>query len=171
MATTGLFFGSNGGATEDVAQRIASHMGEVDIFSISKKNVDEIRKYKIVIFGTSTMGVGDLQDDWQAVFSQLDNVDLSDTTVALFGLGDQEGFSDTFLDGMGILHEKVAERGAHLVGRWNQNGYDFIESAAMVDGAFVGLALDEENQPDLTDERILKWVEQLKTEISKGEQP
>jgi len=169
MATIGLFYGSTGGATEDVAQRIAESLGDADIFNISDSTVGKIKQYKALVFGTSTMGVGELQDDWQTVISRLDDIDLSGTTVALFGLGDQEGFSDTFMDGMAILHEKVVERGANLIGRWDSNDYDFMASEAIVDGTFVGLALDEDNQPDQTDERISKWVEQLKMELLKGE--
>jgi len=168
MANIGLFYGSNGGATEDVAQRIAARLGDVDLFAISESTIDRISDYEQVILGTSTYGDGDLQDDWDGVLSRLDDIDFSDRTVALFGLGDQDGFPDTFLDGMGILNEKLAERGARFVGRWDSDGYDFMQSKAIADGGFAGLAIDEDNQSDLTDERIARWVDQLKAEFRKG---
>ena len=165
MTNIGIFYGSDGGATEDVAQRIAACFEKADLFAISKSNADKIKQYTTVILGTPTCGVGDLQDDWEDALPGLDGVDFSDKAVALFGLGDQDSFSDSFLEGMGILGEALVERGAHFVGRWDSEGYDFTQSGALVDGAFAGLAIDEDNQSDQTDERIAKWVEQIKSEL------
>ena len=44
-------------------------------------------------------------------------------------------------------------------------GYDFEGSAAVEDGYFVGLVLDEENQSNLTPQRIKQWVEQIKGKL------
>ncbi|HAG84604.1 MAG TPA: hypothetical protein DCL61_26490, partial [Cyanobacteria bacterium UBA12227] len=82
------------------------------------------------------------------------------------GVGDQVGYPDTFQDAMGILEEKISELGGQTVGYWPTNGYEFNESKAIRDGNFVGLALDEDNQSDLTEERIEAWVAQLKSEFS-----
>ena len=37
----------------------------------------------------------------------MDDLDLSGKKVAVFGLGDQEAYPDTFVDGLGILANKV----------------------------------------------------------------
>jgi flavodoxin I len=66
---------------------------------------------------------------------------------------------------MGILEEKISEQGGTTVGYWSTEGYEFSESKAVRDGKFVGLALDEDNQSDLTEKRIKIWVTQLKTEL------
>ncbi|MDR1554766.1 MAG: flavodoxin, partial [Campylobacteraceae bacterium] len=42
-------------------------------------------------------------------------------------------------------------------------GYSFEESTAVVDGKFVGLIVDEDNQSDLTESRVEKWVESIKS--------
>lgn len=70
------------------------------------------------------------------------------------------------MDALGILEEKISEQGGTTVGYWSKDGYDFNESKALRDGKFVGLALDEDNQSDLTEERIKAWVTQLKKEFS-----
>ena len=93
--------------------------------------------------------------------SASENVDFSDKTVALFGLGDQEEYCDNFLDGMGTLYDKVVEGGATVVGNWSTDGYDHDESTAIRNDEFVGLALDEDNQDELSNERVEKWVEQI----------
>lgn len=101
----------------------------------------------------------DAEDD----FSKLD---LSGKTVALFGLGDQDGYDDTFVDAMGILYEKSLALGANVIGAFDiDSDYDYESSAAVVDGKFVGLAIDEDNQEELSDKRISLWVSQIKDQI------
>ena len=85
--------------------------------------------------------------------------------VALFGLGDQFSFSDTFQDALKMLADKVRQLGADLVGQWPNEGYEFDDSAALTGGKFLGLSLDEDNQSDLTAERVKTWVAQLKDEF------
>ena len=42
---------------------------------------------------------------------------------------------------------------------WPTEGYSFDESQAMFDeNHFVGLGLDEDNESDLTDDRIHNWL-------------
>ncbi len=48
------------------------------------------------------------------------------------------------------------------MGQWPTEGYDFDASKAVKNGQFVGLALDEDNQSELTESRITTWVAQLK---------
>ena len=48
------------------------------------------------------------------------------------------------------------------MGYWSAEGYEFNESKALKDGKFVGLAIDEDNQSELTDSRIESWVAQIK---------
>jgi flavodoxin I len=93
--------------------------------------------------------------DW---FDNFDKIDLTGKPVALFSLGDQAGYPTHFCSAMGTLYEKVAERGAYVVGFTHRDGYDFTESHALVDGYLCGLALDEVNQPQMTEERITNWV-------------
>ena len=45
-----------------------------------------------------------------------------------------------------------------VVDGWPTEGYDFDESTAVRDGAFVGLAVDEDNQEALTSQRVWKWA-------------
>jgi flavodoxin I len=85
--------------------------------------------------------------------------------VAYFGMGDQVGYSDNFQDAMGILEEKITSLGGQTVGLWPNQGYEFDESKALKGDRFVGLALDEDNQPEMSDDRIKTWVAQLKQEF------
>jgi len=120
---------------------------------------------KKIIIACPTWDIGQLQSDWEGYYPELDEVDFSGKKVAYFGAGDQEGYADNFQDAMGILESKISELGGKTVGYWSTDGYDFNESQAVKNGKFVGLALDEDNQAELTDERISTWVKQLKSEF------
>ena len=163
----GIFYGSTMGATESVAEKIRDVIGQevAKLYDVASTPVDTLNDYECIIFGTSTWGEGGLPDDWDAFIAALDRIDLSGKKVALFGLGDQDIFPDTFVDSVGIIYEKVRERGATVVGSWPVSGYQFDDSRAVRDGAFVGLVIDEENQSDLTDGRIRKWVDKVIAEF------
>lgn len=161
MAKIGIFYGSTTGVTEDIANRIADNLGDAEVHNISG-NVEMLNDYEALILGTSTWGFGDLQDDWVAVLDELADLDLSGKKVAYFGTGDQSSFGDTFIDGIGIINDEIEKTGATVVGHTSTDGYDFNESKGVVNGQFLGLAIDEVNQSDLTDERIEAWTEELK---------
>jgi flavodoxin I len=170
MAKIGLFYGSNEGHTEYVADRIKQAFDEIDpnlvtIFNIAKATVDDIAQWEYLIFGIPTWNVGQLQDDWDIFLPDMDKLDLSGKKVALFGLGDQYIYPETFLDAMGILGEKVRDQGGERVGYWPIDGYQFTDSLAQEGDHFIGLAIDEEQEPELTDERIQAWVQQLVQEF------
>ena len=168
MAKIGLFFGSTTGNTQDIAERIQSEFGGdnvVTLHEISDVEEDEFADYENIIIACPTWDIGQLQSDWEGYYPELDEVDFSGKKVAYFGAGDQVGYADNFQDAMGILESKISELGGKTVGHWSTDGYDHNESQAVKNGKFVGLALDEDNQADLTDERISAWVKQLKTEF------
>ncbi len=164
MGKTAVFFGSTTGNTEAAAKQIAELLG-AEVFNVADSPVDELGAYDNLVFGTSTWGVGDLQDDWDEFISELEGADLNGKVVAIFGFGDGETYSDSFVDGMGTIYETVKDKGCKVVGQTDVAGYEYDSSNAVVDGQFVGLPLDEENQGDMTDDRINAWVEKIKTEL------
>ena len=160
----GIIYGSNGGVTETVAKMIKDKLGlEAELVDVADANSDTFEGFEKMILGTSTWGEGDLQDDWDDIFDEYKGVELGGKTVAFFGTGDQEGYEDNFLDAMGTLHDVALENGANIVGdKWSTDGYDHDESTAVNDDGFVGLALDDDNQDELTQSRIEKWIEIIK---------
>ena len=168
MATIGIFYGSSSDNTKGVAEKIQSALGTdtATLCDIGEASAEELNKYPYLILGTSTWGIGDLQDDWDRAISNLDDIDFSNKKVALFGTGDQEGYADSFVDAVGILYEKLAEKDATVIGSWPTEGYTYDASKAEKDGQFVGLVIDEDNQSDLTDERVTLWVDGLKKEFN-----
>lgn len=154
-----IFYGSTTGTTEMIAGKVGELLGaEV----LSATEIDRVGEYDFVIFATSTWGMGDLQDDWYEALDKLKTKNLSGKKVGLIGVGDQFGFGDTFVDGIGTIYEEIKDMGINLVGKTSTDGYSFSGSKAVVDDEFVGLVIDENNQSELTDERINAWVEKVK---------
>lgn len=127
---------------------------------------DVAGSYEALILGTSTWGDGELQDDWYDGIKVLKGMDLSGKTVALFGCGDSESYSDTFCDGMGILFNDLKNSGCRFIGAVPDADYTYSSSIAVTDNNFVGLAIDDINESDKTDERVTAWTEKLKTELA-----
>ncbi|MGL5878317.1 MAG: flavodoxin FldA [Xenococcaceae cyanobacterium] len=167
MTKVGIFYGSTTGKTEMVVESLQKEFGQdvVDLHNIADVDESDFEEYTNLIVACPTWNIGELQSDWDGFFPDLDSIDFSSKKVAYFGTGDRVGYADNFQDAMGILEEKIAELGGTTVGYWSTDGYDFNESKALKDGKFVGLASDEDNQSDLTDERVKAWVAQLKKEF------
>lgn len=62
------------------------------------------------------------------------------------------------------LYTAFIQSGARMVGKVSPASHDFSESKSVVNGLFCGLPLDEDSEPDLTDERLAQWVKQLQSE-------
>lgn len=161
MEKIGIFYGSTTGNTESIA-KILSQQFDAELFDVSTNPIDAIKEYSNIILGLSTWGYGDLQDDWEIFLPKLANTDLSNKKIAIFGLGDSDTYADTFVDGIGIIYETIKNKGCNIVGQVSPDEYHYTESKALVDGKFIGLPLDEDNECNLTKIRIDNWVNQLK---------
>lgn len=165
----GLIYGTETGNTEYIAGLIQKEWGEdsVDIHDVAGMDLAIFEEYDFLILGVPSWYDGQVQDDWDEMLENLEDVDLKDRVIAIYGLGDQQDWGLYFIDAVGALADKFTTEGAKLIGEWPVEGYDFIESQAInTDGHFYGLALDEDWQSELSDERIKKWVAQLKKELN-----
>jgi flavodoxin I len=162
MKAVGIFYGSTSGTTRKIAEKIKKALGkEAHLHNIHESDVKAIAQYENLVFGTSAWGIGDMQDDWEHFIDNLNEIDFKGKKVALFGLGDQEEYPDSFVDGLGTMYCRLPDKSV-VVGEWPKDGYNFYFSLAEKDGKFVGLVLDEHHQADLSDDRIQKWVKDLK---------
>ena len=159
MKKTIVVYGSSTGTCESIANTIAEKLG-VEAINVSDFNADVVAENDNLILGTSTWGAGELQDDWYDGINVLKGADLSSKTVAIFGCGDAESYSDTFCGAMKEIYD--AAQGANILPGVSTDGYTFDDSEAVVDGKFVGLALDDVNEDDKTEERINAWLEAIK---------
>jgi len=168
MPGIGLFFDTDTGNTRKIAKMIKKQFdeGQIDLKNILKVEAGDFEEYNAFIIGTPTLGDGELPENWESFLPQMDGVDLNGKTVALFGLGDQEEYGHEFVDAMGILYEKFEDLGASFIGAWPTEGYEFeVSRAVLEEGEFVGLVLDQDNQSGLTNERVEKWLAEIKPDI------
>lgn len=164
MKSTIVIYGSSTGTCQSIAENIAGKLG-VEAIDVQQLTAEVINNNENLILGTSTWGAGELQDDWYDGVKTLKAANLSGKTVALFGCGDCESYCDTFCGGMKELYDAAVEAGASVVGSVSTDGYNFDDSEAVVDGNFVGLALDDVNEDDKTESRVSAWVDALKPSL------
>ncbi len=166
----GLFYGSTTCYTEIMAEKIQTIIGAdiVDIFNIKDQPLILCLDYDFIILGISTWDYGEIQEDWESIWSDINQLDLGDKIIALYGMGDQVGYAEWFQDALGMLHEQVLAQQANVIGYWPTQDYEFIASKALTNdnSQFVGLALDEDTQYELSDDRLASWCEQILLEYS-----
>lgn len=179
MSQVGIFFGTDTGNTRKVAKWIHKALNDEQVakpVNINRVSLDDLMGYDALILGTPTLGDGELPgldaqaetESWQEFVDQnMDDADFSGKKIAMFGLGDQMGYADEFVDALGELYDIFSDAGATMIGSWSSAGYEFTSSGALDDESkeFVGLVIDQDNQADLTQERINQWVAKIKPEL------
>jgi len=169
----GLFYGSTTCYTEMAAEKIQAELNDlfeqpcVTLHNIKDEPLTLCEQYEVLIFGISTWDYGELQEDWESRWLDIDHLNLRGKIIALYGLGDQIGYTDWFQDALGMLHQHLLPQQPQLIGYWPNQGYEFTASKALTENKqyFVGLALDDETQYNETDQRISNWCQQLLTEL------
>lgn len=166
----GLFYGSTTCYTEIAAEKIQEKLNNfsVELHNIKDTSLTEITNFDIIILGISTWDYGELQEDWEAKWDDIATLNLENKIIALYGMGDQIGYTDWFQDALGMLHEEVQAVGAYVIGYWPNTGYEFAQSKALTEDKtqFVGLSLDEDNQYNLSEQRIEQWCVNLEKELA-----
>ena len=166
-----LVFGTDTGNTEEVAEKIQEQFSAsghvVEIIDVTDCSAGRISDAEACIFGIPTWDFGGIQGDWEDFKEELEAAELSGKKIALYGLGDQFGYGDFFIDAVGWLHEIIQPMGADIKGYWPVTGYDFTESRALSPCRtyFYGLAVDDDQQFEQTDARINTWVQQILAEF------
>ncbi|BGI50887.1 MAG: flavodoxin FldA [Arsenophonus endosymbiont of Ceratovacuna japonica] len=170
METIGIFFGSDTGNTENVSKIIQEMLCKfytTKIYDIAKSNKEDLESFDILLLGIPTWYYGEAQCDWDDFFPILKEINFKDKIVGIFGCGDQEDYAEYFCDAMGIIKNIIEYKGANIIGQWSTKGYYFEMSKGLInDDNFIGLAIDEDRQPELTLERVQCWVKQIIKEIS-----
>jgi len=171
MTKIGIFYGSTSGVTAEIAEKIQQEIGEerCDLYSMEEDfdDFNDFLQYDYLILACSTWGAGEVQNDWrEPLFDiEVEKPDFSGKTIALFGSGDCQGHSKHFVGALGILYDQFRAVGAKIVGAVSAADYSFEKSTSIRQGKFVGLALDEVNESDKTDQRIADWLELLQADF------
>ncbi|MEI6856998.1 flavodoxin [Psychrilyobacter sp.] len=166
MKKIGLFYGTTGGRTTGVVDEFDFNLGDnVEIFDVAN-GIKKIKEFENLILVTPSYGFGELEAHWEAVIEDFKNIDLNGKTLALVGLGSQTTFGESFVGALEVLYKIIIKNGGKIIGLTSTDGYHFEECEAMVEGKFMGLVLDEENQDDMTPDRIYDWLEVVKLKFN-----
>ena len=172
MSQIGLFFGPEKGSVHRVAKKIQAAMGEnlVELVSVNEASAGDLAKYDKLIFGISTVGKETWDSeysntDWAKFFPEIAQANYAGKKMAIFGLGDHITYPGHFVNAMGRLYHEIKKVNpdAQIVAPVDPSSYEFDESEAVIGGKFVGLPLDEDFEPELTDGRVASWVAEVKT--------
>lgn len=164
MEKISLIYSFNSHKTAKVAEKIKEAFGNdsLDIINAETLTEEEFLRNRVSILGVPTWFDGELPNYWDEFGPTLEDLDLNGKVYAIYGLGDQKGYPDNFLDAVGIMTNLLEKRGARVIGFTSIEGYHFHKSRALRDNKFTGLAIDFENQATQNSSRVKNWVEQLK---------
>lgn len=165
MKNVAIFYASNTGKTKDISDEISKHLEEIKEYNIKVTGCEYMQDYENIILGISTWEDGFLQEGWKKVWEEFKTIDFTNKTVAIFGLGDQKKYPNTFCDALRPIYEQLIQAKAKVVGFTENEDYNFKASKALVNNKFVGLVLDLDNQSELTIPRIESWVKDLKKDF------
>ncbi len=167
MSKTAIIYSFHTQKSKKVAEKVIEAFGkdEIEVVNAEELNKEVIEKYDNFILSAPTWFDGELPNYWDEFIPDLEEMDLSKKTFAIFGLGDQKGYPENFCDAIGLLASILEGCGAKIVGSTSVEGYTFDSSKAQRGNVFIGLPIDQENQARLTKDRVSKWVERLKGEF------
>ena len=169
MKKIGLFFGTSTDntkiASDYIFEYIKNEGHEIECHNIEEVDVEELLNYDNIIIGCPTWHIGELQEDWDAVFLKYEKLNFSGKRAAFFGCGDQVGYPDNFLDAIGILAKPFIENGGTLVGKCSTDDYEFNDSVALEDDMLLGLGLDYDNEEDECEGQMIMWMEDILEEF------
>ncbi|MEN8224057.1 MAG: flavodoxin [Bacteroidota bacterium] len=171
MKKIALIYWPKNGNVENTAAKISAlfDAGSIDVFTISDIEVDKLTDYDLLIFGGSTIGADNWEDThtskWYTFFEAAKKLDLNGRLAAIYGLGDQILYPEHFVDGMAIIRDELISTGLNFIGAWPVEGYEHTDSKSVEGDHFIGLALDDDQQAELSPDRINKWVEMLKAAL------
>ncbi|KAB2966500.1 flavodoxin [Zoogloea sp.] len=172
MKTIGIFFGTETGTTRLISKKIQKKLGDAVAakpLNVNRISVEDMLQYDALILGTPSYGVGAIpgrsagcqEASWEEFLARAGTPDFSGKRIAFFGLGAQERYAERFANSLFRLYETFAGFGAEIVGSWSTEGYSFEHSAAVQDGRFVGLVIDERTQGMFTNDRLDAWLAQV----------
>ena len=173
MSKTALFYSPEGGNVNTVTNMLGELIGndKVDIIPVKEVEKEDLSKYNKIILVGSTVGADHwnneiVVDEWTEFFTKIKEISFEKKKVAIVGLGNSFLYPSHFVDGMADLYESLTKQNAKVLGKVDAKDYDFTDSEAVDDdGFFCGLAIDEDNEPELTSGRLENWISILKSDF------
>lgn len=164
-----IFYATSTGNTEDVADRLCQLLPGIASKDVDQlDSIDELVAADSLICCVPTWNTGSDEarsgTAWDDLAQEIPNNNFAGKSVAIVGLGDSTGYGDYFCDAMEELYTAFLQSGAKLIGKVSTSGYTYSDSKSVIDGQFCGLPIDQDNESELTDQRLQAWVQQIQIE-------
>lgn len=111
-----LAYASMSGNTEAIADLIEEelvkhglHVKRAEVYDI---DASDLVSAESIIFGAYTWGDGELPDDFLDLYDEMDDIDLSQKQMAVFGSGDSS--YDVFCGAVDLIEEKIRGRNGNI---------------------------------------------------------
>jgi len=111
-----LAYASMSGNTEAIADLIEEelvkhglHVKRAEVYDI---DASDLVSAESIIFGAYTWGDGELPDDFLDLYEEMDDIDLSQKQMAVFGSGDSS--YDVFCGAVDLIEEKIKRRNGNI---------------------------------------------------------
>jgi flavodoxin I len=111
-----LAYASMSGNTEAIADLIEEelvkhglHVKRAEVYDI---DASDLVSAESIIFGAYTWGDGELPDDFLDLYDEMDDIDLSQKQMAVFGSGDSS--YDVFCGAVDLIEEKIKRRNGNI---------------------------------------------------------
>ena len=114
-----IAYGSSTGNTAKIAAGLASVFREkgmdVAVKTTAGIKAADLQDYDVVLLGSSTWGLGSLQESVKPMFLALSDVNLEGKLGGAFGCGDAYSYPRTFCKAVDLLQKRLKDCGVKLV--------------------------------------------------------
>lgn len=164
-----IFYGSTTGNTEFIAKKLHKQLNTKNTLCKNVKNLsqEELKAFDLLILGCSTWGPGLMQDDMKSFLDKYAGGIIKESKhIAFFALGDQTIYPESFAESLDKMASIFHNAKPKHIGIIKSENYFYADKLKAKHTTFQGLAIDEDNESNLSDKRIEKWIKQLKAENS-----
>ena len=91
---------------------------------IDRANSDSMKKYSHLLFGLSPQKDGSIQNELTVFLPKIHTLNLADKVVAFVDTCESSP-TESFLTGLTLLYDAVAEQGGTLLGSWPLDSYEY----------------------------------------------
>jgi flavodoxin I len=168
MDKTALIYSFNTRNTSKVAEMIKNHFeqDQIDVVNAEDLTEEKFMEYTNYILGIPTWFDGELPNYWDEFVPAIEDMNLKDKKVAIFGLGDYKNYPENYMDAIGLMAGLIESVGGKIVGLTPDEGYEYESSKAVRDKKFLGLPVDNHDNKKERDKKVKDWVDSLKKEFS-----
>jgi len=96
-----------------VKETLSEFVEELDFYPVNLISAKDLLEYDLIFLGSPTYGEGELPDDFNLFYEELDAIDLKGKSAAIFGCGNTR--YPYFCNAVNLLESKLLDTGANIL--------------------------------------------------------